>query len=217
MRGSEKPQGAFLVAECTCCSLRAPTQVLSPEQLPEDTVLGRGKVCGCSLEWSGWSTVLEQSCCKPADQGVNHCKALLCSLGLPTLAVMAGLGAQVSQAGAAAVSSKLFQLDKPCCGISALSFSSMGSCLGPGDPLSSSALFHREQTPLGPEGSHLPQPLLTQKMLQPLNFLALSAPVTPHLFCVAVCAAVSGHCFSEILRSPWASRHLWEFLGGLCC
>lgn len=27
-------QVAFLVAECTCCSLRAPTQVLSPEQLP---------------------------------------------------------------------------------------------------------------------------------------------------------------------------------------
>lgn len=59
------------------------------------------KVCGCSLVWPGWSIVLEQSCSKPADQGVNHCKGLHCSLGLPTLAGMAGLGAQVSQAEAA--------------------------------------------------------------------------------------------------------------------
>lgn len=90
-------QGAFLVAECIFCSLRCCPQSRCLKIL----YLGCGKVCGCSLVWSGWSIVLEQSCSKPADQGLNHCKGLHCCLGLPTITGMAGLGAQVSQAEAA--------------------------------------------------------------------------------------------------------------------
>lgn len=95
-------QVAFLVAEGTCCSLSLSLFRCCPQSsCLKILYLGCGKVCACTLEWSGWSIVLEQSCSKPADQGLNHCKGLPCSLGLPTLTVMAGLGAQVSQAEAA--------------------------------------------------------------------------------------------------------------------
>lgn len=76
-----------------------PTQVLSPEMLPEDIVLGDGEVCGCSLGWSGCVRTKLLQTCRSGLESLQSSALLL--LGLPTLTVMAALGAQVPQAGAA--------------------------------------------------------------------------------------------------------------------
>lgn len=87
------------------------------------------------------------------------------------------------------MSSEVFRLDKPCRGIPALSFAAMGSSAWArrSSVLISSVLQRMDLK--GPSSLSLSS---YRRCSNPFIFLSLSAPVTPHLFCIAVCAAVSG-------------------------